>query len=117
MESSTEQTPKHTPRLHNPAHGAMIRSHAARVQVLERAHLLPADWRSSLERYVADHLIARCQHVTRTFIEVEGQHGKWGVEICDDCGVQVARECPHATMIWCADGTALICTNCGHDGT
>jgi hypothetical protein len=58
-----------------------------------------------------------CRHTSCTLVEVENERGRWGVEICNDCGHQVARECPHEKSEWFADGQVLLCLNCGSDGT
>lgn len=116
---------KYKPRLRSPQYDYAINEHAARVKLLgdnrdakTNVHhsLLPADWRSGLKHFV-DEALKNCPHTSRAFIEVENEHGIWGVEICNECAAMVARECPHVESIWNADGTALICTNCGNDGT
>lgn len=58
-----------------------------------------------------------CKHTTSTMFEVSNQYGVWGVLICDECGRQSGRECPHVRSTWHLDGTILICDNCGVDGT
>lgn len=129
MEPSTERTQtlggKYSPRLRSPQYDHLINGHAKRMALLS-AHvnpqtrqphpLLPHDWRRELTVHVEE-MLKRCSHTSRSFIEVENEHGVWGVEICSNCGQQVARECPHVESVWNADGTALICTNCGNDGT
>lgn len=58
-----------------------------------------------------------CPHTTSTMFEVSNKHGVWGVLVCDDCGRQNGRECPHVRCSWHLDGTILVCDNCGIDGT
>lgn len=58
-----------------------------------------------------------CRHTACTIVEVENARGKWGVEICNDCGQQVAHLCAHEKSEWMADGQVLLCLNCGSDGT
>lgn len=60
---------------------------------------------------------ASCPHVTCRLVEIETELGTWGVEICERCGQQVQRECAHGKSVWLADGTVLLCLNCGSDGT
>jgi hypothetical protein len=88
-----------TPRLPDLQWRAIFATHARRIQLLGDANLLPDDWRKWAEKYV------------------EGKHGVWGVEICNDCGTQTVRECAHISMRWRADDSLLICDNCGIDGT
>jgi hypothetical protein len=107
---------KYPPRLHERGYGSAIRFHVKRVQLLQKNNLLPDNWRQWLQHYV-DTLLKLCPHTTCTIVEVEGPHGIWGVEICNDCGTLTARECPHVCMIWHEEGQALICSNCGVDGT
>lgn len=90
--------------------------HVKRVHALEAAGVLPADWRSwtVIDTETFD---GGCPHITRSIFEVENKNGVWAVEICDGCGKQMVRECEHTRLTWQVDGKALICDNCGHDGT
>lgn len=115
-DSSPEKPKKYTPRLPENRWGAIFATHARRVRLLGDNNLLPTDWRDWTMRYVAG-LLKTCKHTTGTIFEVENEHGVWGVEICNDCGIQVTRECPHISNTWHADGALLICDNCGVDGT
>lgn len=120
--SVTEGPKKYTPRLRSPQYDRFIRAHLKTVKVLEGAGLLvdsviPGDWRSWIAQKVERDLLRTCNHTVCSIFEVENEHGVWGVEICNNCGAQTAKECPHVQLEWREDGTALICTNCGHDGT
>lgn len=117
---------KYRPRLDRHNHALLFGDHARRVQVLQdwispltgrNVSLLPNDWRSWLEPYFR-RTLRTCPHTQRQLVEVENEHGRWGMEICVNCGVVAAGpECPHVSLTWHADDTALICDNCGHDGT
>jgi hypothetical protein len=69
-------------------------------------------WR---ERTVID--FTDCPHTSGTMVEVVNEYGIWGVIICNRCGRQSDRECPHTTCEWNDEGTLLRCLNCGVDGT
>ena len=59
-----------------------------------------------------------CTHVQRQLVEVENEHGVWGLEICVNCGQPVlGPQCPHVHSTWNEEGTVLTCDNCGIDGT
>ena len=58
-----------------------------------------------------------CLHIQRVLVEVETDYGVWGMEICTDCGDQVAKECAHGRSDWQLDDQLLVCGNCGYDGT
>lgn len=126
MEQSARTPDKrYTPRLRSPHYDHQINAHAKRAKVLSdymdpisgrNTPLLPHDWRLGLMPLV-EQILSRCSHTQRAMFEVENDHGIWGVEICVECGTQVAKECPHVQSEWNEAGTALICTNCGIDGT
>lgn len=58
-----------------------------------------------------------CTHTVETIVEIENEHGKWGMAICVRCANVNLIECPHVDMEWHLDGQLLICRNCGIDGT
>lgn len=58
-----------------------------------------------------------CTHTAETLVEIENEHGKWGMAICTRCAHVNVVECPHVKMEWHLDGQVLICANCGIDGT
>lgn len=109
------------PRENMRYRAVTIRAHAARVRRLEatyengketRADLLPDGWRKWT---LID--LSNCQHTASSFFEVENEHGVWGVLVCNNCGTQVHRECPHVSNSWNEEGSVLTCDNCGIDGT
>lgn len=59
----------------------------------------------------------KCLHVQRHVVETETPYGIWVHEICAECGEHVKRTCAHVRSTWQNNGTALICDNCGSDGT
>lgn len=64
------------------------------------------------------HDFTHCPHTSGVFIEVENDHGVWGVIVCVNCGqLQGGPECPHESSTWNEDGSLLTCDNCGIDGT
>lgn len=79
---------------------------------LELHDATPPGWR---ERTLFD--LSGCAHTSERLIEVENEHGVWGMMICVDCGAQTAKECPHVHLTWHEEGNVLICDNCGADGT
>lgn len=78
---------------------------------------LPGGWRDALADGLECFVKSECKHTTSSMFEVSNKHGVWGVLICDDCGRQSGRECPHVHLTWHEDGQVLICDNCGVDGT
>lgn len=82
----------------------------------------PPDWRN-----IVTLDFSGCRHSTCSLIEVDAftydanhqpvRVGKWGLEICQRCGVLVQKECAHEFMDWLFDGKLLVCRNCGVDGT
>lgn len=59
-----------------------------------------------------------CKHTVATFVEVENDHGVWGMEVCIECGrVSEGPQCPHVHCTWHFEGRLLICDNCGTDCT
>lgn len=100
------------PREISKAEEIVLRAHVERAKVLGEHNLLPHDWRDDILYSVDD-----CHHTTQTMVEVENARGVWGVMICNDCGKQVARECPHVRCDWLFDGELLRCGNCGCDAT
>lgn len=84
-------------------HGKMVRDETQR------------NWRARLAAMLTPQ--SGCTHTTGTMVEVENDHGVWGVIVCNGCGAQTARECPHEKCTWHADDTVLVCDNCGYDGT
>lgn len=80
----------------------------------ERDSYQSAAWRMALTELSC---FNECAHTQRYLIEVPTKHGVWGMEICTECGKQVARQCPHVRLTWHEDGTVLLCDNCGIDGT
>lgn len=124
--NTEEGTPTSTGKSYKPREdirhrGDVIRTHAERTQRLQGTWkdgevvtpcLLPADWRKGT---LID--LSHCQHTVCSFFEVENEHGIWGMEICNNCGTQVRRECPHVSNTWNPEGTVLTCDNCGIDGT
>lgn len=116
--TSTEQ---YKPREDLIARPTAIRAHAERVKRLSGVwedgrqiirHALPHDWRMWT---LID--LSKCPHTVCSFFEVENDHGIWGMEICNNCGTQVRKECPHVSNTWNPEGTVLTCDNCGIDGT
>jgi hypothetical protein len=113
----TRESKTYLPRLSGRGFDEIFETHARRVAALQKLHLLPNDWRSWLEP-LFKRSMKRCPHTQRSLVEVENDFGVWGLEICVDCGVvALGPQCPHVSLTWYADGTALICNNCGHDGT
>lgn len=69
-----------------------------------------------------------CNHTARYYYELDAVRfdpntgeqsvvGIWAVEICQECGTQVAHVCAHKINDWKFDGKLLVCRNCGSDGT
>lgn len=126
-QSTDAPTPKtYKPRLDPHNYKLVVHTHALRARVLgewvsplsgRQVNLLPDDWRSWLVPLV-QRILNRCPHTQRSLVEVENEHGIWGMEICVNCGVvALGPQCPHVSLTWHDDGKALICDNCGHDGT
>lgn len=102
----------YTPRSTSEQRAVLVNNLAQRAAREAQNGELPSDWR---DRTLYD--LSSCIHTVCTIIEVENKHGVWGVEICDNCGAQVAKECAHVSNTWNEAGTALTCDNCGKDGT
>lgn len=98
------------PRPIGPEREAVLRAHQEKYEGVMT--YLPPNWREEIKLD-----FSQCPHTTSTFIEIEGPHGIWGVFVCDNCGVQHARECAHVRCDWMFDGKLLVCANCGVDGT
>lgn len=60
---------------------------------------------------------SKCRHVEERIVEIENEHGKWGMAICIRCAHVNTVECPHVKNEWRLDGKILVCENCGADGT
>lgn len=93
-----------------------LERHVKTVTALQEADVLPPNWRTWTEIDFST-FAGGCPHTVCSIFEVENKNGVWGVEICNGCGEQVVKECPHDRLTWQVDGKALICDNCGHDGT
>lgn len=104
---------KYTSRPVSPEFAEKLAGHLQRRVELERAGRAGVeDWRNWL---TVDP--EACSHTTCTMTEIETAFGAWGVEICNFCGTQTARQCPHYHNTWHLDGQVLICDLCGADGT
>lgn len=103
---------KFAPRLVDTREMERLRQHVERVIAHGHPERLPTDWREEIA-----YDFSECPHTAETLIEVEGPHGIWGMAICNNCGEQVVKECPHVRCDWLLDGKLLRCANCGIDGT
>jgi hypothetical protein len=81
--------------------------------IAKQAQVPPAEFRR--EATLFD--FSDCPHTLQRMVEVENDHGVWGMMICTNCGTQVAMECPHVHCTWYEGGKVLVCSNCGIDGT
>lgn len=101
------------PRTWTPSELETIKRQTHVHALAEEGQTFTSDWRQFTVRSTAD-----CPHTSGTMIEVENEHGVWGVIICNDCGrLQSGPECPHVLCTWHEEGKVLICDNCGVDGT
>lgn len=89
---------------------------ALHVQFVQ-SNPLKAGWRGALKDGLGCFKDPPCRHVERHLVELATPYGIWAHEICAECGEHLRRECPHVRLTWQNDGTALICDNCGVDGT